>query len=474
MNQNPVPAGSPSCPPSAGASDWPPAVRETPAKKPFACDKIDFLFVFVFWALSYYYIWMSEQVFGYVRFWGTPHIALFTAAYAACVLGYLYLKKQKPAAESWFWLAVMLALGVPVSLWSLAPFVQIVLLHLAALYWTLCAFGALMDGKTGNLLVYDCMSAFAVVPFGNWLAPFRAMRWTNSAKGAWRRKVLMAALGLAIAVPLLCVVLPLLSSADQNFQSMLDHAFRWVVRGSVIDALIRLVLAVPVTCVLYGLCYGAAHRSCTDWTTREGIEKGADSMRFLPDAAVAVALGVMCAVYALFTALQGGYLFSGFFGHLPASFSYAEYARQGFFELCRIGAINVCLLAGANLLSKTPRLKNKRLRLLNLALSALSLLLVATALSKMGLYIAAYGLTAKRVLATTLLVWLALVFLGVIAWQFKRFDLVRFAVFAGAVLVCLLCVLNVGGLIDAYNFSHFGIPSGQPQVLLDGTEWLLQ
>ena len=474
MNQNPVPAGSPSCPPSAGAPNWPQAVCETPAKKPFACDKMDFLFVFVFWALSYYYIWMSEQVFAYVRFWGTPHIALFTGAYAACVLGYLYAKKQKPAKESWFWLAVMLALGVPVSLWTLAPFVQIALLHLVALYWTLCAFGALLDGKTGNLLVYDCMSAFAVVPFGNWLAPFRAVRWKNGDKSAWRRKAGMAALGVVIAVPLLCLVLPLLSSADQNFRNMLYQARDWLVLGDVMTVLIRLAFAVPVTAVLYGLSYGAAHRRCTDWTTRGGIEKGAGSMRFLPDAAVAVALGVMCAVYALFIALQGGYLFSGFFGHLPASFSYAEYARQGFFELCRIGAINVCLLAGANLLSKTPRLQNGRLRLLNLALSALSLLLVGTALSKMGLYIAAYGLTVKRVLATTLLVWLALVFLGMIVWQFKRFDLVRFAVFAGAVLVCLLCVFNVGGLIDTYNQVHLGIAPGQPRVLLDGTEWLLQ
>lgn len=94
------------------------------------------------------------------------------------------------------------------------------------------------------------------------------------------------------------------------------------------------------------------------------------------------------------------------------------------------------------------------MRVCNIVLSALSLLLAATAVSKMGLYIAAYGLTAKRVIATAFLIWLMLVFCAVIVWQFKRFGIARLSVCAGAVLVCLLCVMPVGRMIGVYNDAH--------------------
>ena len=62
----------------------------------------------------------------------------------------------------------------------------------------------------------------------------------------------------------------------------------------------------------------------------------------------------------------------------------------------------------------------------------------------MALYIAAYGLTVKRVLASVFLVWMACVFVCVILRQFRTVALVRVAVFLGAVLFALLCVLPVG------------------------------
>ena len=420
--------------------------QASPQKPPFVCDRTDTLFAVLAFAFGYFYIWSFEKTMT------SPLIALITVGYAAFVLTYLYLRGRRPGAESWFWLAVLFSLGLPVTLWSLAPTLQIFLLHGVALYWTLSAAGVLYGGKTGNWLPFDCLSALLVVPAANFPAAFRALL-DKRGGGKTRRQVGMVLLGVCIAVPLLALVLPLLASADQMFAEGMRQTGTWFLNNCG-DVLLRLILAVPVGAWVYAACYGAARGVHTEPYDRATVRRMAQKAHLVPALASVTALMLVCAAYALFIALQGGYLFSGFSGRLPASFSHAAYARQGFFELCRIGAINVCLLLVTHLFSRAEDEKNRALRLGGVALSALSLLLCATAMSKMGLYIAAYGLTVKRVVATVFLVWLALVFLSAIAYQCKRFGIVRFAAISGAILVCLLCVLPVERLIASYNAAH--------------------
>ena len=163
--------------------------------------------------------------------------------------------------------------------------------------------------------------------------------------------------------------------------------------------------------------------------------------------------------------MQAKYLFGAFWGALPEGFSYSEYARQGFFELCRVAAINIVILLAANVMSRAQAAENCLLRVCNTALSALTLLLLATAAAKMALYIAAYGLTVKRVLASVFLVWMACVFVCVILRQFRTVALVRVAVFLGAVLFALLCVLPVGDGISTYNAARAQAGTLDPDVM---------
>lgn len=109
------------------------------------------------------------------------------------------------------------------------------------------------------------------------------------------------------------------------------------------------------------------------------------------------------------------------------------------------------------------------LRICNSVLSVLTLLLIATAASKMALYIQAYGLTVKRVFASVFLVWMAISFVLILIRQVRRFRLVSWMVFTGAVLYCALCVLPVEAGIDAYNQARVEAGTLRPaaQTLLD-------
>ena len=115
-------------------------------------------------------------ILGYVFIWiftsGTASWSLsaFTLFYAVVVLGYLYSKGKIPEKESWFWLAVMLMTGLPITFYSVFPVIQILALMAVAAYWTLSAGGRLIDaGRTSGFVGYDVWNALGAVPFLNFL-----------------------------------------------------------------------------------------------------------------------------------------------------------------------------------------------------------------------------------------------------------------------------------------------------------------
>ena len=63
-------------------------------------------------------------------------------------------------------------------------------------------------------------------------------------------------------------------------------------------------------------------------------------LRTVPERLWTVVMAVFAAVYILFFAVQSSYLFGAFSRTLPEDFTVAQYAREGFFELCRVMAIN--------------------------------------------------------------------------------------------------------------------------------------
>lgn len=104
--------------------------------------------------------------------------------------------------------------------------------------------------------------------------------------------------------------------------------------------------------------------------------------------------------------------------------TYAQYARSGFFQLCAVCAINGCVIAAAHFTGKERN--GSRLKRPVIVMCLLSLLLLCTAGAKMAMYIAAYGLTPKRIISSLFLLWLMLVFAGIIVSRYRQFNLVKF------------------------------------------------
>lgn len=452
----------------------------------FVADTTDACFALVFSLVGYFYIismdkFLSHASRGLSPF--TPQLwlfPLFVCAYAAAVLGYFYAQKKAPSKESWLWLGVLLALGVPLPFYSVAPMFQLLLLHLVALYWPLCAAGALLcGGKTGAALPYDAINAGLLVPWGNFFSHIRVLGKNLSRRVVHTRagsRVAFVGLGLVLAVPVLMIVMPLLASADASFAHIFNNLERWFDRWIETSMAVfwwQIILSLPVTCILYGAVYGALHRRCTDCFHAEGLHAMRERARIVPTTAAATMFCVLGAVYVLFLVLQGSYVFGAFMGHLPENFSYSAYAREGFFELCRLGGVNLAVLTVSNLVCRTPRRENRVLRICNVALCVLSLLLTGTAAAKLGMYIAAYGLTVNRVLPAVFLLWMAVVFVALLVWQVRSFSVVRFAVLTLAVMVAITCAADVPDLCVVYNQARWrsGTLQEQPDYNASYDAW---
>ena len=381
-------------------------------------------------------------------------LSMFSILYIITVLAYAGLKKFPITGEKIFWTLILLGISLPYGFYSVFDFGQTLMIFLVAAYWTLVITeGLLWKGQTSSWILLDGWNGLIALPILNFLCQIRLIFQIFSEKREEKKDWRMVLLGILISIPALLVIIPILSQADTGFRSLVDTVLDAL--GEDFRILIwRGIMGILLGALMFGTLYGGVYkRHVKEEECIRFHEESGRVFRFVPDIAVLTFGIIVSAVYVLFIGLQARYLFSAFFGILPEAYTYAQYARQGFFELCVIALLNASFLIAMNGCAKTPRRKNRGLLLENGILGALTLLLLTTAASKLGMYIVAYGFTVKRCISSIFLIWLFLVFILVLIYQKKNIPLVRWSVFAGAVFFTLLCVFPVEQIVEWIPYS---------------------
>lgn len=449
-----------------------PAGTRANVKPPFSADRTDGLFALFAFVLGFYFArWVLFSWEG----WG---VTAFTLVYCASLTIYLVKKGVSMQKASWFWLAVTALTGISFSLWNdngLEPWRSLLLLG-SAVYWVILATGLPILGKTSNWIGLDGINGFLVIPFSNFSCQYTSLSHLSRNKKAQASQFLSIALGLIITFIVMAMVIPLLLKADSGGFAMLTSGisacFKEMKLG---EYIVHAILAIPTAAYIFGLAAGSAHKRGCETFKEDSTRKALAVFRILPGATVYTLLGLLCSLYVLFIGSQLPYFFSAFAGQRPEGWQvYSEYARSGFFELCRIAAINLSVLLIANLFGKntsifkgieaspdvagshTNRLHgSKILKILNSSLAVLTLLLIATAMSKMFLYIGVYGLSMRRLLPCLFMVFLAVICGGIIALQKWYFSIARLGAVAGAAMLCALCLVDPDGFVTRYNADRY-------------------
>ena len=420
-------------------------LESEPFFKEMKVDKWDKILAVVYLLLGYT-LWKAGQ---YDSFF---NISGFVLLYIAAVSLYCRVKGFHISGEKIFWSIILLGIGIPYGYYSIMPLTQLGMLAMVGAYWTLVMTEALvLEGTTSSWVLLDVWHALVIMPFSNFLCQIRVLLQSLFRKSQKKTGV-MILLGIGISLPVLVIILPVLSHADAGFSQMISRAFEkiFVFEGGIF---LQLCIEIPIVLILSSLMFGTVYggiyqRKIEKDICKEYKEISGEGFHIIPDVAIYTFAGIIGFTYLLFIAFQAKYLFSACVGILPESFTYAEYARQGFFELCGITAFNVLLLLFMNVFTKTITRENKVLSVINIAFSTVTILLLITAMSKLGIYIAAYGFTIKRIQASVFMIWLFLVLFMIIWHQKRKIPLVRWAVFSGGVLYTLLCILPLEAMLS--------------------------
>jgi hypothetical protein len=260
--------------------------------------------------------------------------------------------------------------------------------------------------------------------------------------------------GAALACPFLVAFSVLFASADPIYAQRVNDVFdivRW--RDLFRDAGQRTVL--------FGLIAWLAAAALVTLDRIRSPRAATESRGVINVEAAAVLLACVDLLFAVFVAVQVGYLFGGRDTIDAAGIPYSAYARRGYFELMASASLVGALLFG---LGSQSRTRSRVTTALGLVLVALTLIVLGSAWYRLDLYQLAYGWTELRFYALAGIVFLALA-LGVLGWSVlaARMHLALQPLFGAALLVALAVnVLSPSAFVARADLERLIDPSSLP------------
>ena len=266
------------------------------------------------------------------------------------------------------------------------------------------------------------------------------------------KKILIIVVGVIIALILVIIVCSLLSY-DEHFSELLPK----FELEEVFDFFAKLFFAVPIGAMIMSLVLSSRDKKLPKLSSESSGENVGRKVKVIPSLLVALPIIAVLAVYVLFFVSQWAYYMSAFTKLLPKGYSAAEYAREGFFQLCAVAVINsVLILLIASFTKITGKAGEIVCKVLTVLLCAATLALIATALSKMFLYIDMYDLTRDRLAVTVFLVFLSVAFIAVIlATLIRRVKALPVICATALVFLIAASLFNVNRYIANYNVDMY-------------------
>lgn len=285
--------------------------------------------------------------------------------------------------------------------------------------------GALYETKQWNLGKYlGSIVKVCFMSIGELGKPFSDLKWYCKNKLEKKNnKYLYVLMGIVITIPVFIVVFALLASADIVFNDMAKNLLKDVDFADAYLITLTIVSVFLATyCILAYLCKK---------TIKEEVE---DSRKGEPLIAIPV-VTILSLLYIVFSGIQIVYLFMRRM-QLPTGYTYAQYAREGFFQLLAVSVINLVIV----LIGLYYFKPSKVLKVVLTIMSLCTFVMIVSSAMRMMIYIMYYYLTFLRIFVLWGLVVLFLIFCGVIAYIVKgSFPLFRYSMI---VVTCLYIALS--------------------------------
>lgn len=246
-------------------------------------------------------------------------------------------------------------------------------------------------------------------------------------------------LGIFISIPLLLVIVGLLVSADAVFRDLFVRLFRDI---SLPERPVWMFILLAAGILgSYGIL---AYLS--DGTITNAVS---EKRRWEPVVGITF-LSIITVVYLIFSVIQISYLFLGN-SDLPEGYTYAAYAREGFFQLLFVCLINLVII----LVCISRFRENKILKGVLTVFSCCTFIMIASSAMRMILYIENYQLTFLRILVLWAFSVITVLLAGCIVTIYKNsFPLLQYITVTVTIFYIIFSLAKPDYLIAKYNLTH--------------------
>lgn len=264
-----------------------------------------------------------------------------------------------------------------------------------------------------------------------------------------KRKIIK---GLIISTPLLIIILFLLTSADMMFKYYLENIGDNLIQFNLESLIGHSIVILIVTLYTFGFLWSLKYNENEYYIQK----KYKVSIKLEPVTIITIIL-VICVAYLIFSIIQFSYLYGGSNNVLPSGFTYAEYARKGFFELVLITIINfIIVIFSIKFTNKDTAKINKAVNISNSLLILFTFNMLFSAHYKMNLYEEAFGFTRLRIFVQVFMLLIGLlltiVLLGI--W-INSIPTLKVAIITTMIVYIALNYINVDKIIAKKNIERY-------------------
>ena len=270
---------------------------------------------------------------------------------------------------------------------------------------------------------------------------------------------------ILIVLPIILVVLILLATADSIFANMFEGITQGIKNITITQGTFFFFLRIITVLIVFFLIAGYLLNLIQDNTLftaeeQEGTSKGIQ----IESMTINMMLTLLNIIYAIFCTIQIANLFTQI-GNTE-EFNYAEYARQGFFQLMLVSIINFVILVVSNNNRKEQTHKQKNYtKGMSIFILIFTVIIILSAFYRMNLYEQEYGYTYLRlfvyyILATEMILIIPC-FIAIIG---KKIDLLKVSIIILTTMYVFINFSNIDSTIATKNVDRYLKDESQREI----------
>lgn len=234
----------------------------------------------------------------------------------------------------------------------------------------------------------------------------QAFKLKNKNENDKNKKIKQIGIGILCSIPLLLIILALLISADGIFASLFgqiaDKIMYLFTSDAIVSLIFRLLLIIVVMIYLVCIIYNILNKE----STYNSYKSSEFKVKLKVDSTITnTILTIINIVYLVFSSVQFIYVFKYLFNlqNIANDFQFANYARQGFFQLMIVSFINFAIILITNLNKVDENANNRYTKSMNVLMAIFNIIIAISAFMRMNLYEREYGYTFLRLMVYAIL-----------------------------------------------------------------------